>query len=211
MVGSAGGWHLLPLHLRAVQSDSPYHACRPHHLNRCVLPEQPHLGYSALPPHPRSSVCRAGAAWSQPLLYRKEQKSARCAAGNYLLCSNIVSHRLLLNYLFYTVKGYFSITHPPPPSMITPLGLASQPRGFYSPHRTKPSERVRLQSLVEACSFFSAPVHWFARSPYRGAISSIPWCLFSSTRAGNDANYCITSCSLKGICNEADRIGLNVA
>lgn len=37
LVGSVGGWHLLPLYLRAVQSDSWYHVCCPHHLNRCVL------------------------------------------------------------------------------------------------------------------------------------------------------------------------------
>lgn len=50
--------------------------------------------------------------------------------GTILLCSNIISHGLLLNYLLHTVKVNFSIT---PPNMITPLSLASQPRGFLPP------------------------------------------------------------------------------
>lgn len=77
------------------------------------------------------------------------------------------------------------------------------------PCQAKPSEHLQLHTLAGAFSFSSAPAQSFARSPYRGDISSIPWCLFCSARAGNGANYCVTSCSLKGIRNEADRIGLS--
>lgn len=205
MVGSAGGWHLDPLHLGVVRSDSPYHARGPHRLNHCMLQEQLCLGHSAAPPHPGSSACRAGAAWVRPCFIGHGRNLPGALLGTILVLKH--NQPQALAKLSASHSEGEQVHHTPRQDYPAWPGLPA--RGFPSSCRAKPSEHVQLQVLVEACSFSSAPVHCFARSPYRGDISSIPWCLFSSACAGNGANYCVTSCSLKGIHNEADRIGLN--
>lgn len=179
-------------------SGSPYDACCPHHLNCCMSQDQPLLGCSLLLLIP-GALCDKltpcgyssnlpGASLGTILVLRHNQPQAFTKLSAPYSEGEILHQSL---------------------DMITHLAWPPRLGGVSFPLCAKPLEHIWLQILVESCSFPSAPIHCFARSLYRGNISSIPWCLFSSACAGNDANYCVPSCSLKGIRNEAARIGLN--
>lgn len=153
-----GGWHLHPFHLWAVWLDGPYHACCPHHLNRgSVLQEQPHCGCCLLlllllhpcaePAQPRPcfrghSRNRPGVPLGTTLLLKPNQPRALAKLSASYSEGELLHHT---------------------PNMITHLGLPSPP-GVPPPCRAKPSERVRLQTLVEACSF-SAPSPLLCKKP----------------------------------------------
>lgn len=82
---------------------TPHHDCSPHHLNHCMLQDQPGLDCSA-PPHPRIS------ARGQPSFTGHSRKLPGMLLGTVLLCSNVVSPRLLLNYPFPAVTVKFSVS-----------------------------------------------------------------------------------------------------
>lgn len=164
------------LHLCAVQLDGPHRACCPHHLNLCRWQDQPHLGLflpPPPPPHAGSSVSHAGPAWSQPVLCKAQQNSASCATGN---------HPLVLKHNQPQVLAQLS------PSCsedeLLPHLLQDYPAwpGFLPrvllPCQAKPSERAHTLWL----ELSPPPLLRSTRSPHRGDISSIPWCLFSSAR-----------------------------
>lgn len=177
------------------------HACAAGQPSPCLLSPPPELlqvaGAASPGPAPSSSSLWEFCAlhWSQPMLCGAQQNPASCATG---------SHPLVLRHHQPQVLAQLSVSCSE--DELLPHPLTRLPCLAWLPTQSSPSP-----AGPSLCSTFSCTL-WLGlspsplllptalqESPYRGDISSIPWCLFSGACAGNGANYRVTSCSLKGI------------
>lgn len=136
------------------------------------------------------------------MLHRAQQSSASCSTGNHPLVLKQNQPQVLAQLSAWCSEDEL-VPHPWHHYSTWPGFL---PRALL-PCQAKPSEQVHTLWLGLPPSPLLLPTA-LQEAPTEGILAQSPGASFLAC-AGNGANYCVTSCSLKGIPNEADRIALS--